>query len=503
MTCLFRDYQEGMESLVLGIFIACVSLQLSEGLHKRSSVCYDHLGCFATDPPFFSLHRPLNFLPESPDHINVQFMLYTKHNPQKEQIVTINDSASVTSSNFDPAKPTKIAIHGYFDNGQKAWLHEVKDEYLKTHDVNVFIVDWGGGSKTLYTQATANTRVVGAIVAQFITHLKTVGHAKPEDFHLIGHSLGAHAAGYAGERIQYVGRITGLDPAEPYFQGTDVKVRLDPTDAMFVDIIHTNGESLLKLGLGMKQPCGHVDYYPNGGLTQPGCDAKNAVSNIKIEGLQGGVKTFFDCSHKRSHALFTESINSRCPFEAYKCNSNEDFNAGKCIPCSGGGCGYMGYHGDRVKPNNKQTLVKYFLKTGSTAPYCRFHYQLQITLGAPHGSRKERGDVYATLTGSKGHTEEIQLTDDHIDLTPGKSYTYVVTSPQEIGQLTKFTIRWEENAHWYKPLDWNPLNLRHPTLFISKVKVVEGENTQQFQFCGSNVAVESKTPKQLSASSTC
>ena len=31
----------------------------------------------------------------------------------------------------------------------------------------------------------------------------------PEDVHLIGHSLGAHIVGYAGERIKGLGRITG------------------------------------------------------------------------------------------------------------------------------------------------------------------------------------------------------------------------------------------------------------------------------------------------------
>lgn len=40
----------------------------------------------------------------------------------------------------------------------------------------------------------------------------------------------------------------GLDPAGPYFENTDKVVRLDPTDAMFVDAIHTDGESLLTLG---------------------------------------------------------------------------------------------------------------------------------------------------------------------------------------------------------------------------------------------------------------
>lgn len=32
----------------------------------------------------------------------------------------------------------------------------------------------------------------------------------------------------------------GLDPAEPSFEGTDPAVRLDPTDAAFVDVIHTD-----------------------------------------------------------------------------------------------------------------------------------------------------------------------------------------------------------------------------------------------------------------------
>jgi hypothetical protein len=58
-------------------------------------------------------------------------------------------------------------------------------------------------------------------------------------FHIIGHSLGAHTAGYAGERIPNLGRITGLDPAGPYFENTPTRVRLDETDANFVEAIHT------------------------------------------------------------------------------------------------------------------------------------------------------------------------------------------------------------------------------------------------------------------------
>jgi hypothetical protein len=49
-----------------------------------------------------------------------------------------------------------------------------------------------------------------------------------------------------------------LDPAGPLFENYDKRVRLDSTDAIFVDVIHSNGDSLLMGGLGSWEPIGHL-----------------------------------------------------------------------------------------------------------------------------------------------------------------------------------------------------------------------------------------------------
>ena len=78
-------------------------------------------------------------------------------------------------------------------------------------DVNVVIVDWEkGADRKDYSQAAANTRVVGALTANVIRKMKGYAKARYRDIHLIGHSLGAHIAGYVGERISGLGRISGI-----------------------------------------------------------------------------------------------------------------------------------------------------------------------------------------------------------------------------------------------------------------------------------------------------
>ena len=61
--------------------------------------------------------------------------------------------------------------------------------------------------------------------------------------------MGAQAIGNFGSIItaltfQKVPRITGLDPARPYFETLNPDAVLKKSDAVFVDVIHTNSGTM-------------------------------------------------------------------------------------------------------------------------------------------------------------------------------------------------------------------------------------------------------------------
>lgn len=322
-------------------------------------------------------------------------------------------------------------------------------------------VDWAGGSLPLYTQATANTRLVGLELAYLIRKLRDDHGLRTEDVHIIGHSLGAHTAGYAGERIPNIGRITALDPAEPYFQGMSTQVRLDPSDAMFVDVIHTDARSFFLLeipGYGMSVPCGTVDFYPNNGKEQPGCTLSQESSaliplTLIKDGIEEASRVLLACNHVRAIKLFTDSINGKCPYVAHRCPSYQHFTAGKCFKCNNGNCALMGYHSatpytsaqftntseNDILSDSYQLLPqpgKYYLTTGKE-PYCQRHYRFIVELAKPRMAEQwVQGFLSAGLFSDRGKNLR------NLDLTPkgtqrfehGKSYMFVVTNPSEIDE---------------------------------------------------------------------
>lgn len=68
--------------------------------------------------------------------------------------------------------------------------------------------------------------------------------------------------------------MTGLDPTIVFYMGKNRSRDLDPTDAHFVDVLHTGAGILGQWG-----PNGHADFYINGGSSQPGCASDTIFSN--------------------------------------------------------------------------------------------------------------------------------------------------------------------------------------------------------------------------------
>ncbi|CAG2174222.1 unnamed protein product [Oppiella nova] len=301
----------------------------------------------------------------------------------------------------------------------------------------------------------------------------------------------------------------GLDPAEPYFQNTDPRVRLDKNDALFVDVIHTDASSIITGGFGMSQGCGHVDFYPNGGWRQPGCNEtplKTVFDSIgKERNVIHGIRRFIGCSHARAALLFTESINTDCPFMAYECSTYEEFASGLCTkgknPCLSSHklldnnsysnrsdrndlqtlpslqCLQMGFNAHKSWTSlhkymnintNPQTVRtdskaaksetskenKYFLWTADRSPYCLFHYRIQVLLRydiSGSSSLPEKTRLFVQVFGTKGFTPALDVTKE----TQFSENIDFVISSANIGTVVRVELQLKSSpALVMNPLRW-------------------------------------------------
>ncbi|CAH6792473.1 Lipi [Phodopus roborovskii] len=303
--------------------------------------------------------------------LKVILMMYTRDNLNcAEPLFESNNSLNVR---FNISKKTVWVIHGYRPLGSTpTWLSKFTKEFLKQEDVNLIVVDWNQGATTfIYSRAVKNTRIVAESLRQSMQNLLKHG-ASLDNFHLIGMSLGAHISGFVGKLLHgKLGRITGLDPAGPKFAGKPSNSRLDYTDAKFVDVIHTDSK-----GLGILEPLGHVDFYPNGGKQQPGCPT-NLFSGVN----------YIKCDHQRAVHLFLGAFEAKCNFVSFPCPSYKDYQNGLCMDCGKlykGSCPRLGNQAKLWKEGlNKRkeglplrTIA--FLDTSKVYPYCTYYFDITI-----------------------------------------------------------------------------------------------------------------------------
>ncbi|KAK3915023.1 Inactive pancreatic lipase-related protein 1 [Frankliniella fusca] len=309
-------------------------------------ICYNILGCFSLKSPWVSPLRPIP-APSSPDKIDVKLYLYTRKQPGRYNVTTFPE-ISLEGSDYQGSLPTFFIVHGFSSDGNATWLSDLKDALLEKVDANVFLVDWGNGANDgTYLQVAANTRIVGAEVGRVGRHLVDEHAADAKHFHFLGHSLGAQISSYAAKNITNVGRITAMDPAQPLFENLDKRVRIDTSDADFVDVIHSNAKPTIPfVGFGMMRPVGHVDFYLNGGADQPGCETPKLDTLKSIGDLAkipiNVIGNLVACSHGRSYLYMTEAIKSPCRMWGHKINLAQQLLNGELIPSSCRSLGSIG-----------------------------------------------------------------------------------------------------------------------------------------------------------------
>lgn len=84
--------------------------------------------------------------------------------------------------------------------------------YQAGEDVNVVAVNWPALSQSFYPLSASAITPVGQYTASFVDFLVLDVDVRPDHIHLVGHSLGAHIAGVAGEFVTFgnLSRVTGL-----------------------------------------------------------------------------------------------------------------------------------------------------------------------------------------------------------------------------------------------------------------------------------------------------
>ncbi|XP_031349709.1 pancreatic lipase-related protein 2-like isoform X2 [Photinus pyralis] len=373
-------------------------------IRRADQICYDIVGCFDLPRKFSPLHKG----PESPAVINTKFFLFRNDlkfsTPQR--LYYEDNGRTLNQSKFNASEHVKVIVHGYLGSWRDGGGLAGAKLYTQLCKCNVILLDWERGARgPNYGNAAANTEIVGRQLGILLLHMINQG-LDPHYIHIVGFSLGAHVAGCASEVLKsnglMIGRITGLDAASPLFRNNHVRAKskkLDRSDALLVDAVHTDSSPFFTDGFGLLEPIGHVDFFPNGGFEQPGCSDRTA--SVVVTHLEKTLTRETACSHVRAWELFRESLEIQlkqapsCSFVAYKCRGGlEEYRQGECFPSmDNGGFGSnndIGKMGEYVQGDGIM-----YLATKNKYPFCGT--QMQVGIFLTNATQSLNGMVHCNL----------------------------------------------------------------------------------------------------------
>ncbi|XP_040277041.1 endothelial lipase [Bufo bufo] len=420
----------------------------------------------------------------APKKPQIQFNAHFSANPDEGCYLDPENDDCLQDCHYNTSAKTFIVIHGWTMSGLfESWLHKLVGALQqREHHANIIVVDWMSLAHQLYPDAVNNTKLVGKETAVLIDWLQEKGNMSLKNLHLIGYSLGAHVAGFAGNYVKgTLGRITGLDPAGPMFEDAEAHKRLSPDDAEFVDVLHTYTREALGVSIGIKMPIGHIDIYPNGGDYQPGCGLSDVLGALAYGNIGDAVK----CEHERSVHLFVDSlINKDKESFAFQCTDSNRFKKGICLSCRKNRCNAIGYN---AKKSTSKRNSKMYLKTRAQMPYKVFHYQLKMHIFNYMFEQETTEPTFSViLVGTLNDSTPLPLNAPE-QIGYNFTNTFLVYSEDDIGDLLTVKLKWEGTKQsWFNFWSsnyWFGSKGNEKELHIRRIRVKSGETQQKFTFC--------------------
>lgn len=118
---------------------------------------------------------------------------------------------------------------------------------------------------------------------------------------------------------------------------------------------------------------GAVNYLPNGGSTQTGCDLRDKISDIIKNGVDSDAPS---CSHGRAPEIYATDYDklASCQLVGYQCKDYDSYKKGECGDCGAdlSKCRLIGlskYHDPTTVPLPKSD-ENFFVTTGENPPFC-------------------------------------------------------------------------------------------------------------------------------------
>lgn len=215
------------------------------------------------------------------------------------QIINVNNLtnfSTISTIYFDANIRTYLYIHGCTEGPNSVSAQTVIQAALtQKPNMNVVVLDWSDWSLVATLAGcpfAINTVTHNAInIFDFMRNF----NFNPSNLHIVGFSFGAHLGGNLGRYFKKIGflvpRLTCLDIPyaiglyDPFYISLLPFIlppplyRITRSDADLVEIYHTNAGKI-----GDAKMRGHLEFWFNGGVHQPGCvlfDASIFISNCK------------------------------------------------------------------------------------------------------------------------------------------------------------------------------------------------------------------------------